>query len=246
MDQTTGTRMPNTTSYRIVNYVERVFTNATNNTDGTYTPNRIEFVPITTSLYRSHSLANNATVVKHNSMNTTTTSEFSSHFPGEWVKAHPYTYNSGQTKLPEPGDLPPSNFDLKTVSFEIRCISWIMVAVTLILGVGFTAWTYKNRKTRIVRASQPFFLYLLVAGQMIFISSIIPLTIFHVINDNSTGQMKIKSLNEQRAEVIKGVSNIITMIIDDHDDDTIITPSSSSSSPSLPLPLFFLFVPFLI
>jgi len=51
------------------------------------------------------------------------------------------------------------------------------MALICIFSIGFTVWTYWNRKTPIVRASQPFFLYVICIGTIIMGSAIIPISI---------------------------------------------------------------------
>jgi len=227
LDQITGTRKPNTTSYKIVNYVEEIYENATNytNTDGTYTytPTQIEFVPITTYEYKTSPILLNSTtnttitsdggdgggdnttsstISTTNTTTTNTVNGIDGYFPGEWIEIHPYTYNDGRNELPLPGDLPPAAFQLKTVSRTIRVVSLFMCGIAVSMALSFGIWTYLHRKTRIVRASQPFFLYLLIFGVLLYVLSIVPLTKFHTVEEEAY----IKPLSEQRHQA-------------DHDDE---------------------------
>lgn len=77
-----------------------------------------------------------------------------------------------------------------------------MCGIAVSMALSFGIWTYLHRKTRIVRASQPFFLYLLIFGVLLYVLSIVPLTKFHTVEEEAY----IKPLSEQRHQA-------------DHDDE---------------------------
>jgi len=60
---------------------------------------------------------------------------------------------------------------------SIRPAGWTLLAISAGLAVYFCAWTFKNRKHRILRASQPMFMYLICLGVFIMALTIIPLSI---------------------------------------------------------------------
>lgn len=59
----------------------------------------------------------------------------------------------------------------------IRSYGWSLTALTLLAALACGIWTYRNRTTSVVRASQPFFLILISVGVFIFGTSIIPMAI---------------------------------------------------------------------
>ena len=72
--------------------------------------------------------------------------------------------------------LPPVEFNYNYLG-NITILGYTAFLVVGILSIGFGAWTFANRKKRVIMASQPMFLYLICAGVFIFASSIIALGI---------------------------------------------------------------------
>jgi gamma-aminobutyric acid type B receptor len=60
---------------------------------------------------------------------------------------------------------------------NLKILAYIFFTVICLLCISFTAWTVRNRKTRVVRSSQPEFLVLICLGCLVFGSVLIPLTI---------------------------------------------------------------------
>ena len=60
---------------------------------------------------------------------------------------------------------------------NIRPAGFTFVAISMAVSLGCGGWTYKNRKDKVVIASQPFFLLLICVGCFIMASAIIPLSI---------------------------------------------------------------------
>jgi len=60
---------------------------------------------------------------------------------------------------------------------NIRPAGFTFVAISMAVSLGCGGWTYKNRKDKVVIASQPFFLFLICIGCFIMASAIIPLSI---------------------------------------------------------------------
>jgi gamma-aminobutyric acid type B receptor len=59
----------------------------------------------------------------------------------------------------------------------LKILGYTLYCVVVITNLVFVSWTWCNRKNRVVTASQPLFLYLILAGTIIFSSSIITFTI---------------------------------------------------------------------
>lgn len=60
---------------------------------------------------------------------------------------------------------------------SIRVYGYVLVMLSFAVSVASALWVLKNRKTRIVQASQPFFLVLIIVGTATLGSSIIPMGI---------------------------------------------------------------------
>lgn len=90
---------------------------------------------------------------------------------GTWVSREPFIFNDGTTTVPF--SLPPPNGDGNYILPGIRGVAWFFSFISMILGIGFVIWTYQNRNARVVRASQPFFLYLLCFGVILVVRLIV-------------------------------------------------------------------------
>ena len=84
---------------------------------------------------------------------------------GEWDSLVSYTYNDGTSNAPP--DLPPLVTDDSYPSTATKAIGMVFFAIIFVLSIGFGSWTYINRNKRIVRSSQPMFLYIISAGTII-------------------------------------------------------------------------------
>lgn len=62
---------------------------------------------------------------------------------------------------------------------HIAILGYCLFSIVIVTIVGFVAWTWKNQKSRVVRASQPEFLYIVLVGTAIFSTSIITFSIDH-------------------------------------------------------------------
>jgi hypothetical protein len=96
---------------------------------------------------------------------------------GAWRELSPFIFNDGST-VPL-GDIPPASLDNTVINLATRATVLFMCGIVLILGIGLMVWTRKHKKTRVVLASQPFFLLTLCVGVMIMGCTIIPLSIDH-------------------------------------------------------------------
>jgi ABC-type sugar transport system substrate-binding protein len=56
---------------------------------------------------------------------------------------------------------------------NLSIIAYVLVAVIEVAALAIMTWTYLHRKTRVIRASQPFFLYMVVIGVMVFASAMV-------------------------------------------------------------------------
>jgi hypothetical protein len=127
LDPTTGSRVSNTTLFRLVNMVVE---------DG-INDDTVRLIPVNSMIYNE----------------------------GYWNAVEPYIYNDGTTQ--PPSDIPPTQVQLNFISPYTRAIACIFFFLIVIAALYFWTWTCKKRNSRIVRASQPVFLYLVCVGNII-------------------------------------------------------------------------------
>jgi 7 transmembrane sweet-taste receptor of 3 GCPR/Receptor family ligand binding region len=92
-----------------------------------------------------------------------------------WHPVTPYTYSNNSTLYP-PSDLPPPNDSVSQISPPVRVISLTFFSIIFAIAVVCILWTFRNRKIRVVRASQPEFLFLICIGVIVLASAIVPMT----------------------------------------------------------------------
>ncbi|KAG7339700.1 7 transmembrane sweet-taste receptor of 3 GCPR [Nitzschia inconspicua] len=137
LDATTGSRIFNSTTYKLVNLVEELVSNI----DGQA---MIRFSGEVTDVYQG----------------------------SMWDSRRPFIFNDGTTTAPD--SLPPPDRNSNRILPGVRGLAWTLSFINMFMAVGFVCWTYRNRNTRVVKASQPFFLYLLCSGVVLVASSTIP------------------------------------------------------------------------
>lgn len=86
-----------------------------------------------------------------------------------------FMYSDGTSTPPPPLPLP--TVDMNHLTTGIRAVGLTIAALTFALGLFFWVWTKRNREERVVKASQPQFLYMICMGAIILGSTIIPLSI---------------------------------------------------------------------
>eukprot|EP00526_Cylindrotheca_closterium_P002556 CAMPEP_0113608044 /NCGR_PEP_ID=MMETSP0017_2-20120614/3709_1 /TAXON_ID=2856 /ORGANISM="Cylindrotheca closterium" /LENGTH=924 /DNA_ID=CAMNT_0000516691 /DNA_START=764 /DNA_END=3539 /DNA_ORIENTATION=+ /assembly_acc=CAM_ASM_000147 len=94
---------------------------------------------------------------------------------GEWVSVKSRTFNDGTT-IPPP-DLPPVEPSNIYIGFGLRIFGLLLASWTWAVSIGFTIWMMKNRKSRVVKASQPIFLGLILLGCFLMGTSIVFLSL---------------------------------------------------------------------
>jgi Receptor family ligand binding region len=131
LDPQTGSRVANSTLFRLVNMV--VQEDDDNNGDS----DMVQLTPVDSRLFTE----------------------------GRWQTLQPYVYNDGTTR--QPLDIPPAELEPNHIDPYIRGISLTFAVLAIGLAVYLLAWTFYKRNTRIVRASQPMFLYLVCVGSIL-------------------------------------------------------------------------------
>jgi len=101
---------------------------------------------------------------------------------GAWVELEPYVFNDGTTNIAP--EVPPAETQFDYYSKATRTVAWIMCILVVGLSIAMMFWTRIHETHRVVRASQPIFLYVICLGCLLFASAILPLTI-----DPSVGQV---------------------------------------------------------
>lgn len=67
---------------------------------------------------------------------------------------------------------------------DLRIVGMVLLAIALACALSFGLWIFVQRSNKVVRYSQPFFLYLLCAGAIVMSCAILPLS----IDDSFYGQ----------------------------------------------------------
>ena len=92
------------------------------------------------------------------------------------VPGKQYQFSDGSNMMPL--SLPEiEGFETNHLSLAVRAVFLFLAAVIFGLSLFFTGWTFHHRKNRVVRASQPPFLYLICAGTFIMAATIVTLSI---------------------------------------------------------------------
>jgi hypothetical protein len=84
---------------------------------------------------------------------------------GQWESITAYTFNDGTNTTPV--DLPPLVTNSNYPSIGVKVVGTIFFVIILVLSVGFGCWTYRYRDKRVLRCSQPLFLYIISAGTLL-------------------------------------------------------------------------------
>jgi gamma-aminobutyric acid type B receptor len=84
--------------------------------------------------------------------------------------------------------LPELNFDYNYIG-SLKVLGYVSIAIIMLFSIACIAWVFNNRTEKVVRASQPLFLYMICVGVMIFSCTIIPLG----FDDGSYGQKAVNA-----------------------------------------------------
>jgi hypothetical protein len=126
LNNRTGTRLPSTLVYRMINIinVDTTFNNINNNNNN------------------------------NNSLDSSFVTDVYTN--GTWGAINPFIYNNGSTKLTFPSIM--NDATITYVRPEVKYLVLSFSAIAVILALIAATWTAMNQNTRIIRASQPFFL----------------------------------------------------------------------------------------
>ncbi|KAG7373875.1 7 transmembrane sweet-taste receptor of 3 GCPR [Nitzschia inconspicua] len=153
LNQTTGSRLSTATSYSILNFVD-VKSNKTGE-------NGEEMMTFQSVLTHHYSFDNYGKTTSNGS---------------GWVTFKNFTFNHG-TGLPQ--SIPSAPDPLVYISNGMQAFAYVLYSILILLTLGCVSWTWCCRKTRVVMASQPFFLNLICVGIVLVASTIVPMVIDH-------------------------------------------------------------------
>jgi hypothetical protein len=94
---------------------------------------------------------------------------------GSWEEVEPFVYFGEMTQAP--ADLPALEIDQNYVHPGTLAVCFAFASIGMLMALVFAAWTAHERKSFVVKASQPIFMGLICLGSLILASSIIPLGI---------------------------------------------------------------------
>jgi len=84
---------------------------------------------------------------------------------GTWESLSPYIYGDGTTNRPPP--LPVVQVNNNYIAWGLRGTGFALSALTILLTIGFAAWTIRRKKSKVVIASQPIFLHFICGGVLL-------------------------------------------------------------------------------
>ncbi|VEU36853.1 unnamed protein product [Pseudo-nitzschia multistriata] len=93
---------------------------------------------------------------------------------GSWIDVdQSFIYSNGETKKPN-ALRERRESDSSGLAKKMKITALILSVLSIISAISFGIWTWCHRFTRVIQASQPFFLYLVVFGVIMVGGSIIP------------------------------------------------------------------------
>ena len=99
-------------------------------------------------------------------------------------QVQPFVYNDGT--IQQPDTLPPPEVNLNLIGNASRTAGYVLMGIVIALGIICLLWSYLRRASRVVQASQPIFIGLVVAGCVVMSTTIIPLSMEETtVNDQS-------------------------------------------------------------
>ncbi len=94
---------------------------------------------------------------------------------GEWSDGEAdFVFSNGMGMDDPPNVLQPTTIQGNLTPTYMKGLALFFSSFSMLIAIGFAIWTWRNRKTRVIMASQPFFLYLILLGVILVAASIIP------------------------------------------------------------------------
>ena len=91
------------------------------------------------------------------------------------IENNTYVYADGSTETPE--SLPPADVNMNYIGDISRAVGYILMGIVVFGSVAAFGWLLWYRKERVVRSSQPLFLFMVAFGSLVMASSIVPLSL---------------------------------------------------------------------
>lgn len=104
-----------------------------------------------------------------------------------WIQLEEFIFRDNTTTIPP--DLPPGSVEQELISMGVRATLLFFCGLIVCQALGFMYWTERHKKSRVVLASQPFFLHTICVGIIILGTAIIPLTTDHAVADDRGCEM---------------------------------------------------------
>lgn len=126
---------------------------------------RLKLDPATGSRRYNHSmfaLHSHVPVFLENGNISITTRKVADYENGDWNVVGAFLFNDNTTIIPL--DLPNLNVEDNTVGPSLHSIGLTFSLLVILASLASVLWTYSNRTSRVIRASQPLFLYLICFG----------------------------------------------------------------------------------
>ena len=105
------------------------------------------------------------------------------HFKLEHVQ--PFVYNDGTSQQPD--TLPPPEVNQNLIGDAGRTVGYVLMGIVIFLGLICLLWAYLKRTSRVVQASQPIFIGLVVAGCVVMSAATVPLSMEETTVEDESG-----------------------------------------------------------
>lgn len=92
---------------------------------------------------------------------------------GSWTTVNQFIFADGGTVPPD--SLPPVDHDRNYIGTTGRIIGYTLMGIVIATSLCSWGWLFIRRKERVVRSSQPTFLFLISLGSMVMATSILPM-----------------------------------------------------------------------
>jgi 7 transmembrane sweet-taste receptor of 3 GCPR len=99
----------------------------------------------------------------------------------EVIEGRDFVFAEGSTRIPE--SLPPPNVQMNYIGSIGRYVGYTLMGIVVVSSLVAFIWLFYFRKERVVRSSQPLFLYMIALGSLVMVSSIIPLSLEEPVAD---------------------------------------------------------------
>lgn len=89
-----------------------------------------------------------------------------------WLELSPFVYSGGGTSTPPP--LPDKEVAIQGIDTPFLVIGLVLCGISLFIALCAAVWTWRHRKSRVVRKSQPIFLLMISVGAAVMSIALFP------------------------------------------------------------------------